>query len=437
MASNLKRTRDESESESDEIQRPNKFTMVADESNLQPANTDGHDTVSRAVVRTSPISIPSTPLGLPVVTLPPRTLFDLPTEIFVKILSYLGPRYFRKNTHRFTISKQWFELAYGFTFWHLEIMTWELMELVQCEGALERLRQTAIASVDVYLEYPGLHRRPAEIHAMESRIATVASAVRQFRQLVNLRIRDDGSYFSGFFTTDRKLTASTKWASGIFSLPFLDPGMMITNLHLDVVGDAPVGDAPVLNGNEKDTDCHFCCAISALLGSLPALRRFHCRLSYLCKCLLDLPASKDNMPLALEEVVIGLCYVNQSPSNMFNSLPKLIHSQGCRLSGYGERDSAKLIRDMEDQATALAGRLRKLRVFEVVSWADSSIYPVKRGSVAWAFDALTQKRHVWTWSYDDWSWNDPSGRSKLPDMEWLSQTIVNRRCALAAAMAEW
>ncbi|KAK0707040.1 hypothetical protein B0T26DRAFT_680618 [Lasiosphaeria miniovina] len=102
----LKRTRDETESESDEILRPNKFTIVADESNLQPANTGGLDTVSRVIVRTSAISMPSTPLSLPVVTLPLRTLFDLPAEIFVKILGYLGPRCFRKNTRRLTISKQ-------------------------------------------------------------------------------------------------------------------------------------------------------------------------------------------------------------------------------------------------------------------------------------------------------------------------------------------
>ncbi|KAK0707038.1 hypothetical protein B0T26DRAFT_680617 [Lasiosphaeria miniovina] len=286
------------------------------------------------------------------------------------------------------------------------------MNLAKNKCALANMFRGNVKSVELYLDkrrsFGGL-MYPKDRTKFHSSLAALTKTLSQLRQLQNLSIRDIGvhSYNSySAFLNIRNQDVMSRWATGGFvrgnlARVFSASDLTITNLCLDVVGEY------ARNGCSMQPSGHFCRSVGILLGSIPTLKKFHCRTAFVCKCLLDTPERKSNQPpLALEEVLVSLCFVGPLGAG-----PKLYHSRGCRFSGYRSNDTSTLIRHMGEQATKLAGKLPNLKTVKVLSWKDTGNSEVSSGTDVYAFDAVTGRRTLWTKSesYKNWSWDDPRG----------------------------
>ncbi|KAK3360998.1 hypothetical protein B0T24DRAFT_725164 [Lasiosphaeria ovina] len=314
-------------------------------------------------------------------------------------------------------------------FRHTQLTSKGAMNLAKNQRALAKMFHGNIKSVELYLDnrlsFGGVVY-PKDRTKFHSSLTALTKTLSQFRQLEHLSIQDIGIHSFTFYSTFLNISnkdVMSRWATGgavrgNLARVFSASDLTITSLRLDVVGEY------AQSGCSMQPSGHFCRSVGILLGSIPTLKKFHCRIAFVCECLLDTPERKASQPpLALEEVLVSLCFVDP-----LGGVRKLYHPHKCRFSLHRSKDTSTLIRHMEEQATKLAGKLPNPKTVKVLSWKDTSNSEVSPGTDVYAFDAVTGRRTQWTKSesYENWSWDDPSGKPDFSHVGWLPE-IQSRR----------
>ncbi|KAI8629335.1 hypothetical protein F5Y19DRAFT_432287 [Xylariaceae sp. FL1651] len=307
------------------------------------------------------------------------SLLQLPTELLLHILGYLGPEFFRQDITRLTISTRWYRLAWQLLVRDLQLTTRSLVRFTKDEAVL--LRSHPFITT-VQLSFYGFndpkpltqiahHAKDPDdtdgitiyerILQLNSSLATLATMLHRCPCLRDLKIKagpGDPQYLE--HNLGRRGYLLAKPLASLLSVHHL------TSLELDTAGSYPLSDA-------GDSGTHLCCSIGSLL---PSLRRLRCRMDIICDALLK-PAIQDT-PLNLEELIINL-----SLSELSDSVTSYRYPRRC---GSASVESTLQLRaTIESQATKLSRQLSSPRMVRIISHELPSF-------AIYGFDALTGQR---------------------------------------------
>ncbi|KAI1422711.1 hypothetical protein F5Y12DRAFT_761369 [Xylaria sp. FL1777] len=302
-------------------------------------------------------------------------LLELPAELVLHILTYVGPGFFHQNLDYLTISRQWYSFAWHVFVRDLQLTSRSLMRLTEDVAAfMPPSSQPRIATVELSLEG---FKEPNPLTQIDRRgtygvdvddvdewtahlnysLACLAAMLQQCPALRGLKLNAGSEYELGYL-----------WRHGYLMLkPLAD---LLSVCHLTSL-EFDIGYYAL--GQTDDSHVHLCCYINSLLKSL---RRLHCRMTNICERLLEPP--EDDTPLKLEEVIINLCLSEPSESIMFYRVPR--HCQSIPGESFWRLKDA-----IENQAATLACHLSNPRMVRVV-WHK---LPAPR---IFAFDAMTGQR---------------------------------------------
>ncbi|KAK4132150.1 hypothetical protein BT67DRAFT_348132, partial [Trichocladium antarcticum] len=276
------------------------------------------------------------------------SLTQLPPEILLAIFDLLDSEFFHQDVGRLTVSRRWYDFAWPVFAEHVELQTAKsLAAFTAAEGLLERANPH-MTSLILSLDNASLNlgRLPVTdddrgrwMTSVQSALARLNVGLQQCSRLRSLRLR--------FLIYDAYLLAD--------NLLELVATRHLTSLYIDGAGSGRL-----YRGSEISTHPCFCRSISPLLRTL---RRFHCRLDFVCPRLLDTPA--DGALVDLEELVINL-------SRPIVAGEGYSYSRRCQPTFPGrfpgsDLSLVRLKRDMETQAASLARRMKNPRMVRVMS----------------------------------------------------------------------
>ena len=321
----------------------------------------------------------------------PRDILELPSEILVQVMDYVGSAYFRKDLGRLSICKKWFTFAHAALFKQLRLSPKILRRLLSSRDAEKSLHlikenltvlQLNLKGFEDWSSIPDLqlHLRdanslyPTDICGslgnailttwtvqLDDDLVKLTNIAKGCRKLRTVRIeatREHISLFPHLFCRDY-LSQST-----ICSMLSVK-NLMI--LELDLCGTAL--SKPL---QEDHDNLHICESIGALL---PTLTRLRLRMRNLCAHVLK-PKYYHNARLRLNEVIINLSlsYDSQIATTK-------VHSGHCRSPGKGFH---KLNIEIKKQAKALIPQMASPKVFRILAHTVLHLEPV-------SFDVLTGK----------------------------------------------
>lgn len=301
------------------------------------------------------------------------SIAQLPSEIILQILGYLGSEFFAHDTRKLTISRTWYDLAWRVLVRDLHLTPRSLRRFTENEEAVLRRSSPYITTIelllDVGIESTSIHSLPTNdslnasgnvggIDSCPARLdlslAKLAAALPRCPKIRSLRIQARGQGSSP--SPDHPSYLNTATIAALFSPPHL------TSLDLDTAGCRL---KPSQNGN-----IHLCRSINSLL---PSLRRLRCRMEDICERLLEHPPGD----MVLEEVIINL-----SISQLCVTITSYRYPNCCQT---GVKSFPQLKLALETQAAKLATKLRNPRTVRIISHDLPSLDVL-------AFDAITGKR---------------------------------------------
>jgi hypothetical protein len=282
-------------------------------------------------------------------------LVQLPSELLLRILGYVGSQFFSQDVRRLAVSKRWYSIAWLILAEECHLTCRTLPRFLTNEEAFERT-QTHLRSIDLLVAFQApshleLYFEEPWLAETNDRLTKLAVKLRRCPLLGRLHLVLSNNVFG--------LQPSS--IPGLLSLPNL------TTLELEVGYHSVI---PV-----RDDRKHLCCCINALL---PSLRRLRCRMISVCERLLEpLPTEQ---PLELEELILNLTDDEAIIFYGASDFPR-------RCLDDRNRDFS-LVRDaVEAQATALAARMRNPRMVRIISYRERTA-----PSNVYAFDALSGRR---------------------------------------------
>lgn len=297
-----------------------------------------------------------------------RTLLQLPAEIVLHILSYLGFDFFAQDVRLLSVSKAWYALAWPVFVREVRFTETTLVKAMD-GGATTSLNRIRLELNTVKLVFQG-HDVPAdqlELMAVAGNAGEVDDVAYRLRPhlfklcpllmcsagLRSLVITTKGLQRRGFQIT-KPLTS------------LLHNLWRLTSLEIDIVGWNM--------GQPWESDMHLCRSVNV---QLPSLRRLRCRMDTVCDSLLD-PSGFWQSSLDLEEVIVNLSLLELSEAITSYHYP-------ARCNSISQTGVLQLREAMETTAAALSLRLRRPRMVRVIYHEFPSLETR-------AFDALTGKR---------------------------------------------
>lgn len=292
----------------------------------------------------------------------------LPPELLLIILGCLGPKFFRQDIGRLTVSKKWLDLAWRVHVRDLQLTESSLGKFIEGEAVFARC-QPYVVTVKLCLQ--GHNKFPSRSSStdppqsvpdewashLNSSLTKLATALQRCPGMRSLEVE--------------ARAASLQYQEYLMAKPLADLLSLrhLTSLDFDTASCCP--------NQAQGSDVHLCCSINILI---PSLRRLRCRMDTVCEKLLDLPPG--DTPLALEDVIINLSLSKLSLSGTFTTYRFTKRCPTLNSDGFtfvGLRDI------MESRLTALASRARRPRIARII------FHRVPSFDIC-AFDAITGKR---------------------------------------------
>ncbi|KAH8651372.1 hypothetical protein BX600DRAFT_441800 [Xylariales sp. PMI_506] len=316
----------------------------------------------------------------------PMLLLQLPPELLLRVLGYLGQAFFRQDLRRLTVCRQWYDLAWQIFIQHLNLTATSVKRFARDGSFLARSKPyvysldvsiglqenprgngrdengpTEVAHQDFSAIFVDIERETAELNTS---IASLAAGLQGSTRLRSLKLKARMQQLHGFLMIEPLVN-------------LLEVGHL-TSLVFDTAGSWPI------RGPDGKHDLHICQVINLLLPSLHTLR---CRMDYVCEDLLDRRSffadeglqEHASSPLHLIEVIINLSLFDLS-----DNVPIYRYPGRC-VSISGERFS-HLRDNIENQARILVAQCRKPpRMVRVISHELPSLK-------VHAYDAVTEQR---------------------------------------------
>ncbi|KAK3946082.1 hypothetical protein QBC46DRAFT_370781 [Diplogelasinospora grovesii] len=307
-------------------------------------------------------------------------LLQLPMELLLYILSYLGPESFRQDIRRLTISRRWYDFAWQIFVRDLQLTASSLIRFTEDEAVLMR-SQPHITTIK--LSFEGFEEDPRPLTQTDRRgimpCDTDVDAVNEWTAQLNSSLANLAAMLQqcpGLRCL--KLKAGPERPElGLLRRGYLmvkPLADLLSVCHLTSLEFDTAGCCYPLSHQAGDSSIHLCCSINSLL---PSLRRLRCRMNSICESLLEPPTTHDK-PLDLEEVIVNL-----SLSELSDTVTSYRYPDRCQ-SVPGET-FLQLKEAIESQATRLACELRNPRMVRVISHKLPSLG-------IYAFDAVAGQR---------------------------------------------
>ncbi|KAI0003583.1 hypothetical protein F4779DRAFT_601457 [Xylariaceae sp. FL0662B] len=348
---------------------------------------------------------------------PSMPLLRLPPEILMQVMGYVGSSYFRQDSGRLTVCKQWFIFACIACFKDLQLSQQTLRRLMSSqdvEGSLLLVKDNlAILDLELkgfedWISIPEPQSYPQDADTLDasfwdgdlgrlvladwttvldSDLAQLAVTVKKSPSLRMMRIRASSERHPLFPHLPRRDYLSLSTIGVLLSVENL------TVLELDLCGTR------LVPRQEHGDDFHICTSISALLTTL---RRLRLRMRSICADVLR--PQRDDTSLRLSEVLINLSLSNESPMTT-----SAAHSIRCGSTGGG---FYQLKEDIEKQAEALATRMVSPKTIRILT---HSLPQIEMQSL----DILTGKCMILT---NDKAWED-DGKTVEDDSDSESEIL--------------
>lgn len=288
-------------------------------------------------------------------------LRQLPPEILLHILRFLGSAFFRHDARRLLISKWWYQLAWPLFLEDLDFSAESLQKFVLAskrEGMIDSI-QTYVSTVSLSLNgFENWHSAQPRSSSAESSnvdfhivntwtselngcLTTLASILRQCTRLRTFRLQARPE------SHDPRLGLQRR--DYLMALPLANLASIshLSCLEIDTAGTSLISqDTPRI---------HLCSNISKML---PTLQRLRCRMGSICPHIFDVP--RKDLLFCLEDFIINLSLSDISGSDSSYRYPSRC--------GYVPGDSfPQLKADMELHATRLVRMIESLRVVRILS----------------------------------------------------------------------
>ena len=346
-------------------------------------------------------------------------LIELPTEIQIQILSYLGTPFFRESTSRLTVCKKWYLIAesvirkdvhLGFKglLYFLNPPPREPLEAGLPQWVKTQTRSLMISVSDSLKTYDKSvednetwKRYAPLIQYVREGFEYIQESLHELKNLEELTIR--------VHTAAKDVTTDPSSIKERVGLPYFAAGLQLPG-HLRCL------DSLELDLCTIGVDCSdgkgWCEALNELLWSL---RRLRLRLSTMCPRVLQI---NEHMPpkLALEHLIINTD-LRIGPRHRITDWTRVCGSLWENNEFY---DHADLI----DAASLIVPRMRNPKIVRIVWW-DTDYYgsdisheeeiPCEPWS-RFSYDCLLEKRMKVPW---DGSWSD-DGSTDTEDSDWTT-----------------
>ena len=273
-------------------------------------------------------------------------LLQLPAEILLQILDCVGSSFFREETARLTVCKQWFQHARLIYFKDLDLPQKTLERMMRSWNAIDLcLAKDTMESLSLWLM--GCEDRISHLHAdstatFESDLKKLAILVQECPKLRTVRIHAASEIYPINMPLPRH---------NYLTRPGIKPFLSIKNLtvlDLDLCGSS------LLSHQGGAISFHICPDIGALLT---VLRRLRLRMRRICADVLRPPDHGSSLPL--EEVIINL---DLSEGPEITTVPP--HSSTCISPA---TTFLEMKTDLEAQAKILAAKMASPKLFRILS----------------------------------------------------------------------
>ena len=319
------------------------------------------------------------------------SLLQLPPETLTQVMDYVGPSYFREDSGRLIVCKQWFTIARTVCFKDLQLSPTTLRRLLSSRD-VERSLLLVEANLEILdLQLKGFEDwsalpRPfgdtpdtsasdasgwdtdlgraslaAWTTVLDDDLAQLSLIAKGSRKLRTLRIRTLSESHPRLPYLPRRDYLSGPTIRALLTVDTL------TVLDLDLCGT-------LLTPRRGRSNCHICASVGTLLTTL---RRLRLRMRRVCPDILRPQPPRFN--LRLSEVLINLSLSNESPMTTSVAYPARCGSTG---GGF-----AQLQADIEHQAKALVAHMASPQTVRILT---HSLPQLEMQS----FDVLAGKRLV-------------------------------------------
>ncbi|WEW60422.1 hypothetical protein PRK78_005908 [Emydomyces testavorans] len=324
-------------------------------------------------------------------------LIQLPSELLLLILSFLGTAFFRQDPRRLSICKRWYILARNVFLAEIELSRNGLDRLLHFPDRHNRLASITSRVRKVSLQLNGferwgpadsdpngqvvmqvaLHHWTVELNEDLDALSEILRECTRLQEIIFIAysVRHP---FQPFLPRREYLNSSV--------LSALLTARQLTVLHLDTCG------SHLLQGAQEET--HICSIIGSLLSTLKRLR-----LRMRCICPVALRPPFDNATVPLKSLIVNLSLSKESPS-----VASATHSRRC---GMQDESLLKLRADIEKQAATLTTLMSSPVRVRVLYHNVPSIEMR-------SFDVLTGKRMALT---DDADWEDDGESESDEDLD--------------------
>jgi hypothetical protein len=241
-------------------------------------------------------------------------LLQLPPELLLHVIGYLGPELFGQDIRRLTVSRTWYDFAWKVLVRDLRFTPQSLRRFIDDDAVLAR-SQPYVTTIQLYLgghgvlnhSQPPLTGEPVPVSdddewaaELNSSLVKLVATLRRCPALRSLELK------SRALDIQRRQYLTAQPLADLLSVRHL------TSLVFDTAS---------CHLNSPD-GTHLCRSINTLL---PSLRRPHCRMDMVCEALLELPPG--DAPLALEEIIVNL-----SISQLSDTYTSYRHARPCHPS---------------------------------------------------------------------------------------------------------
>ncbi|KAF2021851.1 hypothetical protein BU24DRAFT_339445 [Aaosphaeria arxii CBS 175.79] len=297
------------------------------------------------------------------------SLLQLPPELLIQVMDYVGSSFFAEDLERLIICKYWFSVACSAYFKHLRLCQKTLRRLLSSQFVDRNLSlvKDNLEFLDIDLkgfedwnyEYlPGSPSDPQDLYysdmtstkpilavwttVLNHDLTQLYMTAEQSWKFRGLHIRAWSERHPHFHLRPRR---DYLFLSTVRTLLMAEH---LSVLELDLCGTL------LVPRDEDGDDPHICTSISALL---PTLSRLKLRMRSICAGVLT-PSRHDTKSL-LKEVLINLSLSNESPL-----ITSAAHSTPCDVAGGG---TVQLMADIEDQAKALVACMESPKIVRILT----------------------------------------------------------------------
>ena len=323
----------------------------------------------------------------------PMSLLELPPEIIIQVMEYVGSPYFHEDIGRAMICKRWLKFARIVVSDHfVRLSPTTLRQLLSSPDAESTLLmiQKKLEILEFEMTEPDdwSSFRDLRVHSRYDSASYPATSCGTLEKSLpvswKIKLNDDLLQLANLAKKSRKLHSVRIKAAiivcdpscGYLSASTIRSFLPVDNLmalDLDFRGTS-LSNRP---GYENSDDIHICKSIGVLLTTLTRLRL---RMRDICTDALK-PKNHPGSKLRLKEVIINL-----SLSYVSRMATTKVHSTPCSFTSldYPERKVNGLQAEIKNQARALVSRMESPKLFRILTHGVTRLEPL-------SFDILTGK----------------------------------------------